>query len=254
MTAMSARTGPLAEILPWDTDFFGIRIARLAVPHLARDDAESLRSWARAERVACVYALIDAGDVQTSQVMADLGAGVADIRLTMAADPLESSAIPAPDLPLREATEADLPTLEEIAATSHRDSRFYADARFPRPRVDELYRVWLRNALRGGDRVVTFDHEGRAAGYVTCAISARGSGASTGRIGLVAVAKEARGRGVGSALLAAVMSDLARAGAATVQVVTQGRNVAAQRAYQRRGFRTERVEHWYHLWLDETPS
>ena len=237
-----------AELLPWDSDFFGLRIARLSAPRLARDQASALRRWAQEERVACVYALVDAADVETPAVMAELGAGVVDIRMTMTADPLESSAIPAPDLPLREAIEADLPMLEEIAAAAHRDTRFYADPRFPRARVDELYRVWLRNAVRGGDRVVTFDHEGSAAGYVTCAV-----GSSSARIGLVGVARRARGRGVGSALLAAVMADLARAGVSSVQVVTQGRNEAAQRVYQKRGFRTERVEHWYHVWLDPPP-
>jgi predicted GNAT family acetyltransferase len=32
--------------------------------------------------------------------------------------------------------------------------------------------------------------------------------------------------------------------------VTQDRNRAAARLYERMGFRTTRVEHWYHLWFD----
>jgi hypothetical protein len=36
-----------------------------------------------------------------------------------------------------------------------------------------------------------------------------------------------------------------------VTVVTQGRNLPAQRLYQSRGFRTQRLQVWHHLWLDE---
>jgi ribosomal protein S18 acetylase RimI-like enzyme len=35
-----------------------------------------------------------------------------------------------------------------------------------------------------------------------------------------------------------------------VSVVTQGRNVAAQRLYQRAGFVTASTQLWYHRWLD----
>jgi hypothetical protein len=37
-------------------------------------------------------------------------------------------------------------------------------------------------------------------------------------------------------------------GAATVSVVTQGRNVRAQRIYQQFGMRTRSLELWYHRW------
>jgi dTDP-4-amino-4,6-dideoxy-D-galactose acyltransferase len=35
-----------------------------------------------------------------------------------------------------------------------------------------------------------------------------------------------------------------------VQVVTQGRNILAQRMYQRSGFVTHTVKLWYHRWFE----
>jgi ribosomal protein S18 acetylase RimI-like enzyme len=35
----------------------------------------------------------------------------------------------------------------------------------------------------------------------------------------------------------------------TVTVVTQGRNIAAQALYQRRGFITQSQQLWYHKWF-----
>jgi hypothetical protein len=36
----------------------------------------------------------------------------------------------------------------------------------------------------------------------------------------------------------------------TATVVTQGRNVAAQRTYQGAGYRTSRTSLWFHRWFD----
>ena len=240
----------LAKILPWDTEFFGMRIARLVTPALSQEDALALERWARAERVACVYVLIDAGDLDTTRMMAVLGASLLDVRVTLATDGRGPTEVSPSVAAAREANEADLPALEEVAASAHRYSRFYADPRFDRGRVDDLYRVWIRNAVRGGTGVVTFDEANRAAGYVTYAIG-RGESPDVGEIGLVGVAERARGRGMGTALLNGAMSRLSQGGASRVRVVTQGRNVVAQRMYQKSHFRTERVELWFHIWFDD---
>ncbi len=86
------------------------------------------------------------------------------------------------------------------------------------------------------------------AGYVTAAVEPDGAG----RIGLLAVAAAAQGQGTGGRLVAAACGWLAARGAAPVRVVTQGRNLRAQRLYQRFGLRTGAVELWYHRWSGGT--
>ena len=70
-----------------------------------------------------------------------------------------------------------------------------------------------------------------------------------GQIGLVGVSAEARGRGVGHALVNHALDWFTRNDVEAVAVVTQGGNVAAQRLYQRCGFLTESVQLWYHKWM-----
>jgi ribosomal protein S18 acetylase RimI-like enzyme len=69
-----------------------------------------------------------------------------------------------------------------------------------------------------------------------------------GNIGLFAVAEAERGRGHGSRLLDAALAWFATYDLERVNVVTQGRNAAAQRIYQRAGFLTVDTRHWYHFW------
>jgi ribosomal protein S18 acetylase RimI-like enzyme len=155
-----------------------------------------------------------------------------------------------PPVPVRPATVADLPRLRRIAAASHRDSRFHHDPRFDRRRCDALYAGWIETSCADPAGVVLVaaaaaaDPAGPPAGYVTGTIGEHGEG----RIGLFAVAAEARGRGVGGALVAAALDWFAGRGADPVSVVTQGRNVRAQRLYQRFGMRTRSVELWFHRW------
>ena len=76
-----------------------------------------------------------------------------------------------------------------------------------------------------------------------------GATKAAGQIGLVGVHPDARGNGVGAALVNAGLRWFGSVGARDVAVVTQGQNVTAQRLYQRCGFATSRIELWYHKWF-----
>jgi dTDP-4-amino-4,6-dideoxy-D-galactose acyltransferase len=229
-----------AELLPWDSEHFGVRIARAAAGGL---DPGKLDRWCGEHAVDCVYLLADAEDRDTLAGAAAAGFAVVDVRLTFDR--------PAPAAPaaaaegVRPAHADDLPALRAIARRAYTDSRFYFDRRFPRQRCDALYERWIERSVDGGaDAVLVGETDRRAAGYVTCL---RGD-AGTGSIGLVGVAEAARGRGLGGRLVAAALGWFAGQGVERVEVVTQGRNVAAQRLYQAHGFRTRRVEVSFHRW------
>jgi ribosomal protein S18 acetylase RimI-like enzyme len=69
----------------------------------------------------------------------------------------------------------------------------------------------------------------------------------------VSVAADARGRSLGSALVEHSLRWFGERGMKDVSVVTQGRNAAAQRLYQRCGFITDSVQIWYHRWFRKQP-
>lgn len=147
---------------------------------------------------------------------------------------------------IRPAVPADLAALRAIARVSHRESRFYHDGTFPAARCDLLYETWIEKSCSGyADAVLVTELDERPVGYVTCHRRAAG----VGQIGLFAVAPDSQGKGLGGALLAHALGWFAGHGLGEATVVTQGRNAAAQRLYQRCGFLTKAVELWYHQWF-----
>lgn len=229
-----------AALLPWDSEHFGLRIARATAEGLA---SGRLDRWCREHAVDCVYLLADAADPDTLARAPAAGFAVVDVRLTF--DRPAPAAPAAAGEEVRPARPDDLPALRAIARGAYTDSRFYFDRRFPRQRTEALYERWIERSVEGAaDAVLVAEVEGRAAGYVTCL----GGGGGAGRIGLVGVAEAARGRGLGGRLVAAALGWFAAAGVPRVEVVTQGRNLAAQRLYQAQGFRTCRVEVTFHRW------
>jgi dTDP-4-amino-4,6-dideoxy-D-galactose acyltransferase len=239
------------EHLPWDTDHFGVRIARVRGRHLDGAHAQQATRWADDEGVDCLYLLADASDPETLRLAAAHGFRFVDVRMTLRSE-LDRVHTPAPSaaVNIRPAQDGDEATLVTLAAGGYESSRFYADGRFDRPTVDRLYARWMQRSLDGdlADLVLVADADGSAIGYLTASIDGADG---VGVIGLVGVAAVGRGAGVGRALVTSALARFADAGLSTAEVVTQGSNVAAQRLYASCGFRAFLVELWYHRWADE---
>ncbi|WP_343164507.1 ribosomal protein S18-alanine N-acetyltransferase [Hyphobacterium vulgare] len=118
------------------------------------------------------------------------------------------------------ASGADLETIDALEAAS-----FEAD-RFPRRN--------LRRMLAGGRTVFLLAETGNhPAGYL--ALSFR-RGARTGRLYSLAIAPQARGHGVGAALIARAIEEAACRGLRSVRLEVRESNIAAQKLYLRCGF------------------
>jgi len=238
---------PVVRLLEWDTAFFGRRIASISGAGI---DAVSLAEAlvdAREQNVECVYALCAVDDLDAIRALGSAGGRLVDVRMTF------ERGLPVPEVPhsesaIRAARESDIPALRQLAAASHGSSRFYSDGRFPKLLCDEMFATWIERSCSGwADTVQVAEIDGLVSGYTTGHVRED----ARGEIGLVAVDPRAQGHGLGAKLVAATLEDLRRRGARNATVVTQGRNLAAQRLYQGQGFRTQRVQTWHHLWLDE---
>jgi dTDP-4-amino-4,6-dideoxy-D-galactose acyltransferase len=231
--------------LPWDSAFFGLSLARVTRSTLDAASAAEVVALARAQHVACLSLLLSGKDAASIAVAQDAGFHLVDVRTTLersAGQPL----LAASGLRVRSHVEPDLPVLEDIAGGAHLNTRFGRDGRFPRDRVAELYRTWIRKECAGAaDEVLVVEAEGTPVGYVTCQVGADG----LGKIGLIAVRNEDPRRGAGTALLRAALDWFGVKSVERVSVVTQGHDVAAMRLYERTGFLTTAVELWFHLWL-----
>jgi dTDP-4-amino-4,6-dideoxy-D-galactose acyltransferase len=253
-------------------------------------DLSRIDRWTADSGVDCLYFLADAADAATPPLAEAHGFHLVDVRITLdrtgLAAPVATNAGADSDfdatvtvtaksdaaaksdatVAVRPARPADLPALRRIAAASHHDSRFYFDPRFDSARCDALYAHWIETCCADASGLVLVatladadadpdadpdaDAGAPPAGYITGSIGPDGEG----RIGLFAVAAEAQGRGAGRRLIAAAEHWFAARGARSVAVVTQGRNVRAQRIYQRAGLRTRSLGLWYHRWTQEDPD
>jgi dTDP-4-amino-4,6-dideoxy-D-galactose acyltransferase len=239
---------PLCRFLPWDSEFFGVRIARLERDRITPAEMADALSWCAAERIRCLYFLASAESPETTRLAEDNGFRLTDIRVTL--ERKLDGGSPASTASIRASRESDIPALAAIAARSHRDSRFYYDGNFPAGHCDALYETWIERSCRGyADAVFVAEHDSAPAGYISCHVAAGG----TGSIGLVAVGEQARGLGLGQQLVAAALAFFQDRRCARATVVTQARNCAAQRIYQHCGFRTTSIGIWYHRWFPPEP-
>jgi dTDP-4-amino-4,6-dideoxy-D-galactose acyltransferase len=233
-------------VLPWDSEFFGVRIAQIDAAAFVEPHRAGCLRWCHDQHIDCAYLFVDCADQGLLDAASATGFRLVDIRLTLRVAAGDVPEHNAPEgVELRASRESDIEELSMIAAGAHRDTRFYVDGRFGRDRCDALYQLWIAKSCRGwADHVVVAERAGEAVGYVTCHKSPGG-----GRIGLVGVAHAARGAGVAHAMIGEAVRWLGGEGIEDVSVATQARNAAGLRLYQKSGFAVRSIECGFHKWF-----
>jgi dTDP-4-amino-4,6-dideoxy-D-galactose acyltransferase len=231
------------SLLEWDTAFFGRRIGRVNGGRLDEAQADAALAWCAAQNIDCVYFLADSDDAGTVRAVEARGFILVDARITLE----RTGTAPAMPGHVRLSQAGDVAALKAMAASHHRKSRFYYDAHFSQAECEAMYATWIERSCDGSyaDAVLVAERDGQPAGYATCEIQAGG-----GEIGLLGVGEAWQRQGIGTALVNGALAWFDERGIATVEVVTQARNISAQRLYQRCGFVTKRVQFSYHRWFE----
>ncbi len=234
----------LVRFLDWDSAHFGLRIGRVVPTGIDGDILRIAEDWADSASIDCMYLLVDSNDPTAVRIAGESGWRMVDLRVTLGANVPDDGIA---DSSLRAATTNDITDLKQLAKRSHRDSRFYADGKFPLPACDGLYVKWIERSVRDRDFAgavfVPETTDGHVAGYITCAMKE-----GVGEIGLIAVDEKMRRMGIGKKLIAESVRWFGRQGAQRVLVVTQGCNIPAIRMYERAGFNIESIQLWFHRW------
>ncbi|MEO8397980.1 MAG: GNAT family N-acetyltransferase [Chloroflexota bacterium] len=231
----------LCTYLPWDSDFFGRRIARVTVNQLNDQQADEVLAWCAAEQIECLYFLAEANDAETVRTAEKYGFAFVDIRYTVE----RRAAFPEMPAGIRLSRPEDIPTLKAIARTKHRDSRFYYDGHFTQEECDRLYETWVERSAEGfSDAVIVAEREQQPVGYMTCHVQGE-----VGHLDLLGVDDQWLGQGIGKDLVIGSVAWLGTRGVAYVELATQGRNIRAQRIFQRFGFISQGIQLWYHRWF-----
>jgi dTDP-4-amino-4,6-dideoxy-D-galactose acyltransferase len=248
---MSTPESDACDFLPWDTEFFGCRIARVRGDTLTPLKASQVDSWSRCNRIQGLYFLSCSNDPATIRTAEQHGFQLVDVRLTfervLSGESKPVAASRSAGTRVRTSQPADLAALQAVARVAHKDTRFFSDTRFSPDRAGDLYSTWITLEAQGGAAIVFVAAvpPDQAVGYISCHLD---HSHREGRIGLVGVDAAVHGRGIGQSLVYAALDWFRDQGVSVATVVTQGKNRSAQRLYQRCGFLTRDLELWYHKW------
>jgi GNAT superfamily N-acetyltransferase len=241
------------EKLPWDTEFFSVPIGRITSARLNNDIVSAILQDANEEGLRCLYFEADPNDLETVLTAECNGFHLVDVRVVLeySLEYQPVASVPnaeTSDLIITAAMPSDIPCLEEIAIEIGQFSRYSFDPLFGPEAEKRLYRAWINNSFNGlADIVFVARSGGRGAdavGLISCTAKA-----GTSHIQLAGVHHGQRKKGIGTGLVQAALSWANEQKTLRMEVVTQARNVPAQRLYQQMGFFTKSMSLYYHKWL-----
>ncbi len=252
---------PGFQILAWDSEKFGVRVARVD----GRTESSELIQVARRMKDDGVelayYTTPESRPPIDDSVATMVDVKLVDTRVTFArpTSVVGTSATGVPrghrdvnefEIRSRSASDADA-DLVDLALQAGEHSRFRTDPRIDARIFRSIYTAWLTRSVRReiADEVFVATRAKRAVGLLTLSATA-----GRGTIGLLSVDRSARGRGLGRRLADLSVEWSAARGCGFTQVVTQLANHAACRLYQNAGYEIAARERTYHLWLRFAPG
>ena len=243
------------EILDWDSAKFGFRVARIHEAISPANLSEVVRRLVEDDVGLAYYSILDVADRRADAIVLELGATFVDTRVTFVrpARTVESHlsveaslAAASAELTVRSyRRRVAEPALIDLARQAGAYSRFRLDPRVDVSVFHAIYDAWLIRSVRReiADEVFVAMLESRPVGLLTLS-----RGASRDTIGLLAVDRSVRGRGLGRRLADLAVAWSEALGRPT-QVATQLANSAACALYESVGFEVETRQRTYHLWL-----
>jgi len=139
-----------------------------------------------------------------------------------------------------------LEELLQLGVASGIYSRYKVDPNIEEIKYETLYKEWMINSIDGNlaDKVLVYVNNNTILGVITL-----GFRNNRVNIGIISVREDARGKGIGKALLGAAEEFAVKNKILEIQVVTQGANKAACALYNSYGYTIEKIEYFYHFWL-----
>jgi ribosomal protein S18 acetylase RimI-like enzyme len=220
--------------LPWDSDFFGIKVAKAeASPGvlLRRSDLDL-----SANDLYYVFSSV------RQPLLEEEGALLADAKVTYSKQ-LPDIAPVMPDAVIPFSGEVN-EELFALGISSGWSSRFNLDPKL-NYKFEELYRLWVSNSVSGkiADIVYVIRDGEKFIGLMTLK-----QDGSKGKIGIIAVDPGYRGKAYGAALLKAADHWYIQNNISTAEVVTQEANEGACKFYESNGYHIYNIQYIYHVW------
>jgi dTDP-4-amino-4,6-dideoxy-D-galactose acyltransferase len=239
---------PKFQVLKWDSEFFGFRVAKLVSSQLNSAELDDIIRQLRSNRIKLAYWASNPEDSESQVVAKSAGLFLADKKVTYSRNILSidmSNALF--DQTIETYKESQLnEELISLALQSGIFSRFNVDTKIPAGKYEQLYKLWIEKSVNKeiAESVLVTKVSDKIVGMVTV-----GCKNNRGDIGLIAVNESVRGMKIGEKLVNAALHWSVKKGHNTAQVVTQGVNRAACNLYEKCGYHVEKTENIYHIWL-----
>jgi len=232
----------VVELLPWDTSFFGVKTGRVKPNNLTEETVAEVMLSSRNSGIELLYFECGICDRESIRAAESGGFNLIETRLRYVKEIKEDIRKPEN---IRRATVDDIKQLGEISSSIDWDTRYSFDENIHPDKCRELYRIWVENSINGfEDTLLVLENENEITGFIS-----GNYGDDTGDIGLVGVSSDYAGKGCGSILIQGVENDFTGNGLKNSRVLTQGRNIPAQRLYAKAGYKIERLTYYYHKWF-----
>lgn len=227
------------EILDWDSQFFGIKIARLS-------------SQLKAEHFQMIAAKLASHQVQLAYFNSTFSVPqneyfegyLLDKRISLI-NRLKNSRIWDPRIKFydKKFLSADMNKLSRRVAES---SRFFYDTRIPNSKVYEMYEIWLKKSIKKemATETIIFEEDNHIRGFATIkALDNRKA-----LIPLFAVDRKHEGKGISFLIMQAIETYLLQNNFEYLESETQAYNFKALKVYERFGIKCEQSHQIFHLW------
>lgn len=148
------------------------------------------------------------------------------------------------------AQKEDINQISKLANNIYLSSRYYYDDNFDKHKVNLYYKDWLKKSVYGKFDDLCLILKNKKNNYLLGFVTIKINSDKSASIGLIGVNKDFQRQGFGSILIKNLFFYLYKIKIKKLYVITQGRNISAQRLYQKNGFIINNTEIWYHKWLN----
>jgi dTDP-4-amino-4,6-dideoxy-D-galactose acyltransferase len=233
--------------LDWDSNFFGFPTARIDSDNMNPETLEEALDHLKLKTYKLIYLFTDPSDKEISESAKRLGGKLVDEKVTFGLKISEINTNSQHDTnivsyPIKE------PTIEliQLAIESGKYSRFKIDNGFSEGIFEKLYTQWITNStLRlNADEVFVYTTGNKIRGMITFIEKEK-----IGSIGLIAVAPDTQGMGIGRKLVNKVIHQCYLKDINNLEVVTQSANKGASDFYKKIGFKILSIKNIYHFWI-----
>lgn len=224
--------------LEWDSSFFGYPIAKVTIVNNQFD-------FHQFEQCAIRYKLLY---VFSKEKLTHSNLKLVDQKVEYAQDITQRNNLLSLTNNIKEFDTHihDIEELVSLALESGIYSRFKIDDNFKNNEYYRLYKEWTLNSINYNlaFTVQVYVEENKILGFLTLSKLSE----TTADIGLVAVHKEARGKGVATKLINKAIDIAKEKGFEKLRVVTQSNNKPACNLYLKAGFKPINKTFIYHYW------